>query len=110
MIVLKKSVSLIGLRPEMLLGLVIASEVIDAYRHVTVVTSVNDSGHSFGSLHFAGAAVDIDFSEDLVVDDQIAIAAAVRDRLTSEFDVVPEDVGKPNSHLHIEYQPKRAHN
>lgn len=104
------SVSLIGMRPELIVGILAVNEAYEKTGLEPFYTSFNDRVHSYGSLHFAGAAFDVDLPEDLDVSIQHTLFELVRACLPSEFDVIIEDAGKPNSHIHVEYQPKRAHN
>jgi len=103
MIKAKEGVTFFGVRPEM----VMAARIIEsAYAHFgydTVVTSCTDGQHSYGSLHYQGAAMDfrtrhVDSRSELE-----EITTKVRQALGSEFDVVLED-----THLHVEFQPKRG--
>ena len=77
-----------------------------------LVNSANDSRHSNASLHYLGAAIDFD-THDTVNGQRVSkfpsgveIDDVVRDinaRLPTGFDVVYH-----NTHLHIEWQPKRS--
>ena len=60
------------------------------------------AGHGAGSLHYAGQAVDIR-TRDLVPEMRQKIAARIRECVGEDFDVILED-----THLHVEYQPKRG--
>jgi len=97
---LKSGVRIRGIRPELAVALEIAESV---YRHESaelVVTSVTDSEHKRGSLHYAGQAADLR-TRGLI--DVIQTANGLRDRLGDDFDVVVE-----SDHIHVEYQPKEA--
>lgn len=93
-----------GLRSEILIALMVAQRVMDELGAPLVITSAAEPGaaHSRTSLHYAGAAVDIR-SRDLSEQDQARACDLLRARLGAEFDVVHED-----SHIHIEFQPKRT--
>jgi hypothetical protein len=71
------------------------------------VTSVADGVHAVkGSLHYAGAAFDMrihDLPDDA---SKASLRAELEVALGSDFDVVLEDAGQPNEHLHVEHQPK----
>lgn len=70
-----------------------------------VITSGNDSGHSAGSLHFKGRA--LDFRGKNITDRQgKALEAAVRSIVGDAYDVIFEIKADPASdHLHVEYDP-----
>ncbi len=111
---LKTGVRLAGLRPQMLVAWMVAKEEFARYGVEFIVTSVNDSNHGYGSLHFSGGAFDartkhIDNTDGLsAYDVKHRIWDAIRKNLGVEFDVLLEFVGRPNEHIHIEYQPKRG--
>ncbi len=98
--ILKKSVSLKGLQPQILVAVMVANEVYKKYGKDLVITSVNDSKHGEGSLHYKGFAIDT-----RIFYFPKGVAKKVRDeiasRLGDEFDVVLE-----KDHIHIEYDPK----
>lgn len=100
---LKTGVRILGLRPELVLGLVIADSVYIKHKQDCVVTSVVEGTHSRASIHYAGGAFDLrtrNISEeilDILVSD---LDAALGD----DFDVVKE-----SDHLHCEYQPKQSY-
>lgn len=99
--IFKTGVKLIGLRPEALAGMIVCKAAFCGISDAPfVITSVNDSVHGRGSLHFAGQAFDIrtrdteQYKQQLIVDE-------MRNSLTDEFDVVLK-----SDHIHVEYQPK----
>mgnify|MGYP001945775587 CR=1 FL=1 len=98
---LKNNVKLHGIRPEMLIALLVADQVYKSYGQDLVITSANDGRHSYTSLHYAGAAVDLRiryFSKEV----QLIVHKEIQEKLnTSDFDVVLE-----SDHIHIEFQPK----
>ena len=73
-----------------------------------VVTSVCDSRHSHGSLHFSGGAVDFRTKHLHPNEVKLAVSDDCKRALGREFDVIIEHLGKPNEHLHVEWQPKVA--
>jgi hypothetical protein len=96
-----KGVSLQGVRPELLFAYIIAwttAEELGADN--CVIPAVRDGQHSWGSLHYAGCAIDLD-----VIgwnSQQIAVwSGMVKQRLSDEFDVITH-----SGHMHIEHQPK----
>jgi len=101
--VIKLGVRVHGLRPELVLAIIVAKDVwMDQGTHL-VVTSVIDGVHKSGSAHYSGRAVDLRSHE---LQDparaQVALAAA----LGPDFDVVLEGVGTPGAHIHVEFDPK----
>lgn len=99
--ILKSTVQLVGLKIEILLAIFVANEVYKEEGYELVVTSVTDGIHSPSSLHYVGYAVDLR-THNVHADKIPVIWNRIRQRLTSEYDVVLED-----THIHIEYQPKR---
>lgn len=115
-IVMKPGVRVRDIRPEMVLGITIAAGCWGWLGLTTLtVTSVNDSKHGPNSLHYKGAAADLR-TKDIgqAGDPQNAPRRAVLDRLVSslcaslgaDFDVVLENFGGPNEHIHVEYDPR----
>lgn len=86
-----------GIRPELLLGLMVVSDLCNAYETVVVVTAILNGKHMVNSLHYTGAAVDFVTALDV---DRTEWLAELRDRLGLLFDVIDE-----TDHIHIEYQP-----
>ncbi len=97
MIHLKKGVRLHGIKPELVLALVIADQVYTKMGHDLVITSVIDGEHGRASIHWVGGAVDI----RLPGDQGIAARNRIARRIGQDFDVVLE-----GNHIHIEWQPK----
>jgi hypothetical protein len=101
------SVSIHGLRPEMLFALQVANGVYQQYGRELVITSGAEPGthHSSQSLHYSGCAVDLR-TRELTVSGHI-ICDQIAQRLGVDFDVIYESPGSPGEHIHLEYQPKR---
>ncbi len=102
---LKPGVKPIGLRPELLLGIMVAREVYMAAGQRFTITSLNDGDHSDHSLHYEGMAVDIR-TKDLHGITMGEIAMRIRERLGGDYDVVAEGAGTVNEHIHLEFDPK----
>jgi hypothetical protein len=104
---LKPGVRCLGLKPELLLGLLIAERLWREQfpGEAFVITALVDSTHHPGSLHYAGQAADIRI-RDLSLAQVAAFSDELKRRLWSDYDVVIEDLGTDNRHLHLEYQPK----
>ena len=97
---LKTGVKVNGMKPEILLAIIVAKDIYKDHGKDLVVTEVTGGKHGIGSLHYAGLAVDIRtnfFREDEV----ILVHKDLRDALGEEYDVVLE-----KTHIHIEFQPK----
>lgn len=98
---MKDGVKINGIKPEMVMGLIVAegyfrSNGIDEM----VVTSVVDGVHGFGSLHYVGYASDVRTWE--ILDDLLPkFTGGLSEALGPEFDVVLE-----SDHIHIEFKPK----
>ena len=100
MLRIKQGVSILGLKPEALLGIVICSQVFKAFELDCILTSVVDSKHGRGSLHYVGFAFDLR-SKHVPSGDLSSITVSLKRALGKEFDVILE-----GNHFHIEYQPK----
>ena len=98
---LKDSVNPIGLRPELIVAIIVAAEAYEKAGREFVITSLNDSTHSATSLHYAGAAVDIR-TRHLALGEPEQIRDYIDERLPTDYDVILEA-----DHIHIEYQPRR---
>lgn len=102
--VLKQGVNPMRLQPELLLALLVADGVWRGVGQELVVTSLNDSKHSNGSLHYAGCAADLR-TRYFTGDQVLLVADTLRDALGNckDYDIVVEA-----DHIHIEYQPKKG--
>lgn len=113
MLIFKPEVRLYDVLPIMYLCMYVVDQVFT--RHgldVCQVNSANDGKHSDASLHYAGSALDFDthdgppgdrvskFPAHVDIDD---VVRDIKSRLPTGFDVVYH-----NTHLHIEWQPKRS--
>ena len=99
--IFKKGVKINGVKPEVVMALIVCERIYDAFKAECVVTSIMDGKHSSGSLHYVGFAFDLrtrTFSNP----DLVLIHKALKANLTDEFDVVLE-----KDHFHIEFQPKK---
>ena len=103
MIRLKTGVNPIGVRPEVLLIIIIAEGVYNEFGEDTIVTSINDSTHSDTSRHYMGMAVD--FRTKHLPNDAIAreITEELRERLGRHYLVLFE-----HNHIHVSYKPRKA--
>ena len=100
---LKSDVKVTGLRPELLLALIIANDVYQKHDHDLVITSLLDGAHSRTSLHYAGCAADLrTTAANIPKSTVVAITADIRMALTVDYDVIEE-----RDHIHLEFQPRR---
>jgi len=96
------SVNPFGMRPELMLALLVAD---DEYRTIgieLVITSLNDAAHSEKSKHYQGAAADL---RTRTLPEEVSpesMGERIRRRLNKHYDVVVEP-----THIHIEYDPRR---
>jgi hypothetical protein len=104
MLSLKPGVRITGMRPEILLAAVAAMEVYKAAGHDLTITACVDGRHTTGSLHYAGAAIDLR-ARDLSPADVPKLIAQIKACLGDDFDVLLEV-----DHIHIEFQPKQEIN
>ena len=110
MIRLKPGVRLKELQPQMALAAHVVDGVFYDFSILECwITSANDGRHSPTSLHYRdGLCRALDFRTHQTDLDgrEVALRNEVKARLGDDFDVVLEDVGGPNEHLHVEYDPK----
>lgn len=101
---LKPGVKLKDLSPQIVLAVIVVNEVYDEKDTDCVITSCNDSQHKTDSFHFRGLAIDVRTKN--YFGDKQALRKEIADRLGEEFDVLMENEGEVNEHLHIEWDPK----
>lgn len=88
------------LSPQIVFALMVADSIYRKYGQELVVTSLNDSKHSFKSLHYDGHAADLR-THYFTGADRIRVSDELRDALHDDYDVVLE-----KDHIHLEYDPK----
>lgn len=89
---------------------IIAAAAINAanqlgFECVMYVTSGNDRVHMAGSKHFTDEALDFR-TKHLTTEQKHAWTRAVKKRLGRDYDVLLEDEGGNNEHLHVEFDKK----
>ena len=102
MIYLKESVDLAGVQPEIVHAIHVANDVYNLHGADCTVTSVRDSVHRRGSLHYVGLACDLriaPFMEN--ASKLLEVVETIRTALGKQYDVVLE-----SDHIHVEFQPK----
>lgn len=71
-----------------------------------VITSCMDSTHGEDSLHYALRAADVRTKNFPSVESKEAFVRALQRELGPQFDVILEQLGRPNEHVHVEFDPK----
>ena len=98
---MKQDVNPIGIRPELLLAMMIADTVYTEAGYELVITSINDGTHSKTSRHYQGMAFDcrIRHIPGPIVQQ---IFDALKLNLGSNYFVLLE-----SNHIHISYKPRK---
>lgn len=99
---LKEGVSLKGVQPEAVVGLLVLYTLWEKMwgTREFVVTSCTDGQHMVGSLHYKGRAWDLR-SNNLLPAEQVKYAEAAKVELGKEWDFITE-----GDHFHAEFDPK----
>jgi hypothetical protein len=97
---LKGGVRLLGIRPEMIVALMVAQNVYSRAGAALVITSVTEGTHKRASKHYTGCAADLR-TFNLAADIVGNVVASLVGELGPDFDVVLEA-----DHIHIEFDPK----
>jgi len=98
--ILKSSVDLRGLQPQMALAYTIAATCYAKHGYTCTITSASDSRHGPNSLHYCGKALDIR-TRDVREQARPLLRDEIKEALGPQFDVVLE-----SDHLHVEFDPK----
>lgn len=103
MIDLKASVDLSGVRPELLVGIMVVAGVFQDFGVPLTITAVRNGQHMEGSLHYKGLAVDIRLASRYTThpDTDGRVHLEAKKRLGSQFDFLLE-----TDHFHLEWDPK----
>ena len=99
---IKTGVSLNGVRPEVVLALIVVDPILQSYGQELVITSCMDGRHKRASAHYTGRAVDLRIW-DLTNNKQAV--DAMQEALGIDYDVILE-----SNHIHLEYDPKQGAN
>jgi len=94
---LKQDVTMNGIKPELVLGLMVADSIWKKYGEELVITSITDSRHSKNSRHYIGLAADL---RTRYFDKPTALRVAneLKTELGDEFFVLLE-----STHVHIQF-------
>jgi hypothetical protein len=94
-------------RPQLILAIMLVDQVYDGVNQPECwITSINDSTHGPNSKHFTGEGVDIR-TKNLTATQRTLVVGRLQSKLGPlGYDVILEDEGGNNEHLHIEWDPK----
>ena len=106
MLIIKNTVSLKGLQPPTIVGIMAVSSAFHHFGFDCIITSGTDGKHSVASLHYVGFAVDFRVKHLPSSADIQAVYKLAKSALTAEFDLVLEFADGAPSHIHLEFQPK----
>ena len=98
----KSDVLISGIKPELVLGILTAYAVWSEHSERFTITSILDSKHKDGSLHYSGLAFDIRVF-DLKRATPFNMASALYARLPAGFQVILE-----SDHIHVEFDNGKA--
>ena len=98
---LKASVKLLGMKPELVLAIMVCNEIYSKYNIDMVITSITDSKHSQFSDHYKGYAFDLRTRNIPIKATQDKILNEIKLSLTKDFFVLDE-----SDHFHIGYKPQ----
>lgn len=103
MIIKDNTVSIKGIKPELLLGLIIVDQVMQSQGQQAVVTSGSEetTKHGTTSLHYNGYAIDLR-SRFFTHPNQIIKLCMKALGNNPDYEMIFE-----GNHFHLEYQPKR---
>lgn len=101
MILKDKSISIQGIRPELLYAIIVANDVYKEFNQELVITSLNDGRHSSTSLHYSGCAADFR-TRYFAPGEAQEVTKKLDEKLGIDYDVILE-----SDHIHLEYQPRR---
>ncbi len=106
MILLKFGAKIAGLKPEILLGLMIVNSVFEKYKVDLIITECTGGNHMENSLHYKGLAADIRSKHIQSRKDKNDILNDCRELLGANFDFIIEALDTANEHFHVEMDLK----
>lgn len=103
MLQIKPGVRILGLRPELSVGLQIVYSLYPQAWWPLVITSCTEGTHSPASLHYSGSALDFRRHSSTIPDEiaRTSFLLPAQTALGQDFDFLLEA-----THYHLEYQPK----
>lgn len=104
---IKPGVVFKDLSTPMVAALGIVHDCLHVLGYDCVITSGADSKHTVNSKHYARPMQALDFrTKHLSPEHKDSFYRMVAFRLGLDYDVILESKGKPNEHLHVEWDPK----
>jgi conjugal transfer mating pair stabilization protein TraG len=110
MISLKPGVTLLGLVPQMLIGVMVLESLYERKGVDLVITAGNDGKHKRDSEHYGGRGLDCrTWNLPKPEVDAPAIVKAAQDALGVDYVVIYETFpdNPNNNHIHMHYSPRR---
>jgi len=101
---LKSGVNPIGIRPEMLLAIMVADAAYTRFGFECVVTSINDSDHAKTSRHYQGMAADFRISH--LPTGPPGYAVGISDEIQLDLGL-NYFVLLESNHIHVSYKPRK---
>lgn len=100
---IKAGVRVFGLRPEILLAVIITQGVYDQFGAELVLTAGIDGAHTEGSFHYSGCAVDFR-TNNLKPGEPETVLKLLQARLGPDYFVQLE-----GDHIHCQFKPKASY-
>lgn len=102
----KAGVRVLGVKAETVLGMMVVDSVyVSHFGRGFTLTSCVEGNHSPSSNHYKGLAFDAGV-HDIPAAAVDIVFLKCRDELGADWDVVHENAGTPNEHIHCEFDPK----
>jgi len=98
-----------GIRPELAFANLVLLGILTRFKAVMTLTHALDGVHARASIHYAGGAEDLVFLSPLELVVKQQIVEEWRISVGPDFDVLFEDPGTSNEHVHCEWQPKEPY-
>ena len=111
MLMFKAGVDARNMKPQIAAALITCDGVFSAFGCICMVTSLGDSKHGDGSLHYSGLAVDLRLPSRYntnVKDIDTIVLGKLKEALNEQYDCVLEGVNTPGAsgaHIHVEFDP-----
>lgn len=106
MINIKPGCKIKGIKPEILLGIMICYFVFEKHKIEFIITECTGSVHAQNSLHYGGLAADIR-SKHIPVDKvKYQLLQDCAYALGNDFDFILEKLHEDGEHFHLEYDPQ----